>query len=181
MMVRVAFLFLSVGGLNSLCSQQAQFGASGYTDHGEWATSVRLSPAGRWQPGTTVNVSATLVVSDTHLASLASAKIAADGFCALVTAERTFDADGRLRLPSDERMSTLITPTGLPIEGGWQGAITNRFGYGFRTPLDQFQTRKLAEAVRRNGEREVNFNLTATLPPICRRGFTACAWTMASR
>jgi len=45
----------------------------------------------------------------------------------LITAERTFDAGGVLRLPSDERMSSLLTPTGLAIEGGVQGAVTNRF------------------------------------------------------
>ena len=83
-----------------------------------------------------------------------------DGFCMLATAERTFDADGRLRLGSDERMSTLITPTGLPIEGGWQGAITNRFGYGFRTPVDQLQTRRLEQTTARNGAREVAFDVT---------------------
>ena len=45
-----------------------------------------------------------------------------------------------MRLPSDEKMSTLLTPTGLAIEGGIQGAVTNRFGYQFGSPLDQFQT-----------------------------------------
>ena len=64
--------------------------------------------------------------ASTHLASLAAAGIKADKLCVLVTAERTFDADGWMRLPSDEKMSTLLTPTGLAIEGGVQGAVTNR-------------------------------------------------------
>ncbi|MBI4877975.1 MAG: hypothetical protein HY822_25375 [Acidobacteria bacterium] len=167
MLARFAALLIGLFGLNVVAADvsQLRFGDKGYTTHGEWSTAVHVSPRGKWQPGDTVNVSAVLVISDNHLASLRdTAKIAADGFCMLVTAERTFDAEGRLRLASDERMSTLITPTGLPIEGGWQGAITARFGYGFRTPVDQFQTRKLAEAVQRNGEREVSFQVSETLP-----------------
>jgi hypothetical protein len=56
----------------------------------------------------------------------AAAGIKVDGFCLLVMAERTFDADGWIRLSSDERMPTLLTPTGLGIEGGVQGAVTSR-------------------------------------------------------
>ena len=171
MMARLALVGFSLFGLHLLAADayQLKFGDTGYTDHGEWSTSAIVSPGDKWAPGAAVNVSAVLVVSDAHLASLAAANIKADGFCFLVTAERTFDSAGRLRLGSDERMSTLITPTGLPIEGGWQGAITNRFGYGFRTPVDQFQTRKIEEAIQRNGRREVAFSasetLGAALPP----------------
>jgi len=65
--------------------------------------------------------------------NLAAAGIKPDSFILLVTAERTFDSGGHLRLPTDQYMSTLITPTGLPIEGGPQGAVTNRFGGPYRT------------------------------------------------
>jgi len=70
------------------------------------------------------------------LQNLAGAGIKADNFCLLVTAERTFDAAGHLHFPTDQYISTLLTPTGLPIEGGAQGAVTTRFGGAFRTPLD---------------------------------------------
>jgi len=90
-----------------------------------------------------VSVDATFQMTYDHLRSLAAAGIRARSVCLLVTAERTFDADGLLRLASDERMSTLITPTGLPIEGGVQGAVSPRAGYGFRTPLDLFAAQRL--------------------------------------
>ena len=67
-----------------------------------------------------------------------------DNFVLLVTAERIFDSGGIFRLPSDQTMSTLITPTGLPIEGGVQGALTTRFGGPFKTPFDQFVSAPVA-------------------------------------
>jgi hypothetical protein len=157
---------LAVFGLNLLGADayQLNYGATGYTEYGEWSVAAIASPGNQWAPGTTVNVSAVLVVTDAHLAALGALNIKPDGFCALLTAERTFDAAGLLRLASDERMSTLLTPTGLPIEGGWQGAITKRFGYGYRTPVDQFQTRRLEEALRRNGTREIKFDMSEILP-----------------
>jgi len=107
-----------------------------------------------------------LQIAATHLASLAAAGIKADKFCVLVTAERTFDAEGWMRLPSDEKMSTLITPTGLAIEGGVQGAVTNRFGYQFGSPLDQFQTIPSTQTVSGDTQdtRVAVFSLPVTLP-----------------
>src|SRR5271157_263341 len=112
-----------------------QFVASGHTNYGDWSSNVTVSPAA-FQPGAAVTVDATLKVSAEHLQNLAGAGIKADNFCLLVTAERTFDAAGHLHFPTAQYMSTLLTPTGLPIEGGAQGAVTNRFGGAFRTPLD---------------------------------------------
>ena len=106
-----------------------------------------------------------LAVTDNHLQGLAGIGVKADGFCMLVTAERTFDAGGRLRLASDERMSTLLTPTGLPVEGGVQGAVTNRFGYGFRTPVDLFQTVPLGQTGLLEGGRQARFDVEDYLPP----------------
>ena len=61
-------------------------------------------------------------------------------------------------------MSTLLTPTGLPIEGGVQGAVTNRFGYGFRTPYDQYVTATMAQARETNGRTTVDFEVEQKLP-----------------
>jgi hypothetical protein len=113
------------------------FSAGGYTTHGNWSGNVVVSPA-NWQPGDTVTIDATLTGAANHAKALAAAGIKADSFILLVTAERTFDYAGHLHLPYDQYMSTLITPTGLPIEGGYQGAITTRFGQPFSTPFDQF-------------------------------------------
>jgi hypothetical protein len=87
-----------------------------------------------------------------------------DGVCLLVTAERTFDAKGMVRLGSDERMSTLLTPTGLAIEGGVQGAVTDRFaGYTFRTPVDQFTTKAFPVATI-PGQRQITLTASQVLP-----------------
>jgi hypothetical protein len=145
-----------------------RFNKSGYTTLGDWDSDVVAGP-NRWQPGAAVRVQANLRVWDAHLAALNGSGIKADGFVLLVTAERTFDADGWLRLPSDERMSTLLTPTGLAIEGGVQGAVTNRFGYRFRTPVDELVTVPLTATTKLDAYRMASFmvqtKLPATLPP----------------
>jgi Zn-dependent metalloprotease len=115
------------------------FAGSGETRFGTWRAEVDVS-TDRWSPGEPLQVDVAVHIGAAHLAAMAAAGIKADRLCVLVTAERTFDADGWMRLASDERMSTLLTPTGLAIEGGVQGAVTNRFGYPFGSPLDQFQT-----------------------------------------
>lgn len=99
--------------LISAWSAEFSFDGRCYANLGEWEASAVVSPRD-WRPGLPLEVRATLRIDESHWAALAKL----DGFCMLVTAERTFDADGRLRLPSDERMSTLVTPTGLAIEGG---------------------------------------------------------------
>ena len=144
-------------------AQTLRFSAAGYTVHGIWNTDAAVAPA-YWKPGDNVQFSATLLIDDSHLAGLLKAGIKVDGFCLLVTAERTFDADGWMRLPSDERMSTLLTPTGMPIEGGVQGAVTNRFGYGFRTPVDQLVKIPIGSADSTAGKRQVTFRTAQALP-----------------
>jgi hypothetical protein len=113
------------------------FTDGGHTTYGDWVADVAVSQAS-WAPNTKLTIGAVLQLSANHLSGMAKAGITADQVCVLVTAERSFDADGWIRLPSDERMSTLLTPGGLAIEGGVQGAVTNRYGYPFRTPLDEF-------------------------------------------
>ena len=126
---------------SSLCwgaPASLSFSVGGRTNYGTWSGEVRVSPAA-WTPGATVSLDSTLRVGAQHLQDLSAALgVKLDSFILLVTAERTFDAGGVLRLPTDQLMSTLVTPTGLPIEGGPQGAVTTRFGGPFRTPLDQF-------------------------------------------
>ena len=142
------------------------FSGSGQTAHGAWSAEASVSTS-RWKPGDTVQIFVTVQIGAGHLASLAAAGIKADRLCVLVTAERTFDADGWMRLPSDEKMSTLLTPTGLAIEGGIQGAVTNRFGYQFGSPLDQFQTAAASSLTDGSAPatKTASFPFTADLPP----------------
>lgn len=144
-------------------SQSLSFAASGQTTLGVWNSST-ATQLDKWVSGGYVNISANLSITDDHIKALASAGIRADGFCVLITAERTFDADGWMRLATDERMSTLLTPTGLPIEGGWPGAITTRYGYTWRTPVDVFTSRGISQTNRYAGQRLANFPISVQLP-----------------
>jgi hypothetical protein len=141
------------------------FGDTGHTDYGDWQADAIVTP-NVWRPSQSLSVSTTLHVTPEHIAALTKAKnIKPDGFCLLVTAERTFDAGGVFRQVSDERMSTLLTPTGLAIEGGITGAATNRFGYVFRTPVDIYATKTLAETKKNAiGEYEAVFSVSAFTP-----------------
>jgi len=147
--------------LPPVTAAEVRFGDDGYTDYGDWHADALFTPSA-WQPGMELQLSTTLQVTQSHLDELEKAGIKADGFCLLVTAERTFDSDGWMRLASDERMSTLLTPAGLAIEGGIQGAVTNRFGYGFRTPVDEFLTQPLKAP--EGGKRVATFQVRARLP-----------------
>jgi hypothetical protein len=147
---------------------QQNFTATGYTTYGHWWAEGTASPA-QWKPGERVSVRSKLVIGEQHLRNLAEDKILVDGFALLVTAERTFDTTGWQRFAADDRMSTLLTPTGLPIEGGTRGAITKRFGYLHQTPLDLLVKVPLTASERIDGRIETTFNaegaLAADLPP----------------
>ena len=140
-MLGSALVPLSSGPQAIRAVSELRFQDAGYTYYGTWLTSGSIRPA-RWTPGADVSVDVSLRVDDAHIQAIAdAAKVVPDGFCLLVTAERTFDAEGRFRQVNDEKMSTLLhTPFGLAIEGGVPGACTNRFGYDFRTPFDELQT-----------------------------------------
>jgi hypothetical protein len=160
------------GSLSSSANNfiEVQFGGTGYTNLGEWYAESTISP-GVWDPSSKIKISTTLTVTEEHLTALAFAGYKVDSFCVLVTAERTFDSEGWFRMADDERMSTLVTPTGLAIEGGIVGAATKRFGYyGFNTPIDEYMTKPLsaavvlpAEAADAVGRRQVTFAVEPAL------------------
>jgi hypothetical protein len=122
-----------------------------------------VSPA-TWKPGDTVTIDARLKQAGMHAKALAAAGIQADNFILLATAERLFDSAGHMHLPYDQYMSTLITPTGLPIEGGYQGAVTQRFGGAFTTQYDQFAKTPVAAAGLRSGDGSVLLHVWGQLP-----------------
>jgi hypothetical protein len=158
------FVFLaSLGFAILLPAQPLKFNVGGATNYGVWSGSVRLSSSS-WKPGDTVTLDASLTVSPDHLQNLAGAGIKPDSFILLVTAERTFDPAGHLRLPTGQNMSTLLTPTGLPIEGGPQGAVTTRFGGPYRTPLDLFLKVPTTVLGLLPGSQTVLFHTAAQLP-----------------
>jgi hypothetical protein len=146
------------------------FKSSGYTALGTWSVEATVSPSA-WKPGDPLKVAAILYLTEDHIAKLEKAAGSPiEQVVMLITAERTFDAGGILRLSSDEKMSTLISPTGLGIEGGVQGAVTDRFNaYAFQTPVDQLA--KVALPARQAGQSQRAIQLTGTqtlpakLPP----------------
>jgi hypothetical protein len=145
-------------------SKPIVFSETGWTEHGEWRAWGSVRPA-IWEPGLRLDLDLTLEVTDDHLAQLASDhNLKAEAFLLLVTAERTFDADGRLRQVNDEKMSTLVTPTGLAIEGGIQGACTNRFGYDWKTPVDELRTVLLPAAKKTAAAFQARFDVSTPLP-----------------
>jgi hypothetical protein len=139
------------------------YATPGWTVHGEWRAETEISPPD-WKPGDEVEIRTTLYFSRYLLASLELAGIRPDTVLALATAERTFDPEGRMRWANDERFSTVLTPTGLPIEGGVQGAVTKRFGYGFETPFDQFATLWLTSVRESAGSYAAEFRMVQRLP-----------------
>src|ERR1035437_6044112 len=161
--LRLVNLLLLAVSLASAASPPLSFPVGGHTNYGDWSGAVQVSPAA-WKPGDTVTVNATLKVSDRHMQNLAAAGIKPDSFILLATAERTFDAAGHLHLPNDQYMSTLITPAGLPIEGGAQGAVTTRFGGPYRTPLDQFVKAPIATEGLMPGDKRVLLHASGQLP-----------------
>ena len=176
-LILIAVSALSLGWA---ASAPLNFPMGGHTNYGDWSGTVQVSPAA-WKPGDTVTVDATLKVADRHLQNLSAAGIKPDSFILLVTAERTFDAAGHLHLPNDQYMSTLITPAGLPIEGGAQGAVTTRFGGPYRTPLDQFVKAPIAAEGLMPGDKRVLLHASGLLPADLPPGTSTCPTTSTCR
>ncbi|MDR3589497.1 MAG: hypothetical protein P4N41_07515 [Negativicutes bacterium] len=103
---------------------------------GEWGADIRLS-SGRWQPGNLVRLTAELTLSQPVFAGLTQSAPTAEELLLLITAERCFDSAGTLRFPAADGMSTLLTPTGLPIEGGTSGAVSRWAGSRHRNVVDE--------------------------------------------
>jgi len=142
---------------------QLSFSEGGRSDFGDWRADVRLSPTS-WQPGVVLHVDLFLHLSPGFMASLASVGAAVDAVVLLVTSERCFDPDGWLRLPIDERMSTLLTPAGLAIEGGNSGAISRYTGARFRNPVDQLRRVPVRDLQSTDSSRYAHFVLDIPLP-----------------
>jgi hypothetical protein len=139
------------------------FQATGHTGFGDWNATVSTRNM-ELTPGQPMDLQVDLQLLETHLAAFAQQGNPISALILLVTAERTFDTDGWMRLPSDEKMSTLLTPAGLAIEGGVQGAVTNRYGYAFKSPVDELRELPVASLRHNNGQATAHFELTVTPP-----------------
>ena len=137
----------------------SSFKGSGQTALGKWQADVVSSPE-ILRPGGPLTVDVALRIN----AMLKSAMADAKSLLMLVTAERLMDPSGRLRLPSDERMSTLLTPSGLPIEGGSPDAVSRHTGQNYRNPVDELVSLPWEELRETDAVTSAHFHLAATLP-----------------
>jgi len=136
----------------------------GSTRFGDWKATVSVGPR-VWSPGQQLSVKASLQITKGHLERMAAAGYPVEKVVMLVTAERTFDAGGFMRLASAEGMSTLLTPTGLAIEGGNPGAVTDRFGnYPYKSPVDELLELSPSVLVTPWDMTTASFAATPTLP-----------------
>jgi hypothetical protein len=94
-----------------------------------------------------------------------------DNVTALITAERDFDPQGNQHTPWDNTLSTILTPAGLPIEGGGSAAVSRYNGYTQRGPVDIMLEVPISNFTLANdtqwtsGKLYGSFNLPNNLPP----------------
>ncbi len=138
---------------------------------GRWKANIDYQPIS-WNPGNRVNASISLSLSSQLLDSLVEKYPNIDKICILITAERDFDSMGLQHIPCDYGASTLLTPSGLPIEGGGMMAQSRFTGSTYRTPVDILLEIPLAEFNDRDAASEwhnaaipISFDLPKKLPP----------------
>lgn len=120
------------------------FTTTGSSLHGNWSVDVQYDPLS-WTPGARINLATTLHLSNELMSTIKGTGLKIDGLCVLVTAERDFDSIGFQRSPWNEQFSTLLTATGLPIEGGGSSAVSRFSGHTYRTPVDVLLQAPLTE------------------------------------
>jgi hypothetical protein len=137
---------------------------------GNWSASIQYTPVS-WIPGAQVQLDVSLSFSNELYAAFKPPLMnAISSVCVLVTAERDFDPDGNQHVPWDEQVSTLLTPSGLPIEGGGSAAVSRLNGYTQTTPVDVMIEAPIADfgldsSQWLSGSILSSFELPADLPP----------------
>lgn len=126
------------GLLDDLSAEQKlEYQANVHSANGNWFTDFQVAPK-TWTANTTVRLAAALNFSQELLNNylLTYPTPIISNVCLLVTAERDFDPSGNQHTPWDESLSTILTPAGLPIEGGGSAAVSSYTGYAQKTPVD---------------------------------------------
>lgn len=144
-------------------SRAMQFSHDAKCSFGEWSAKVNVAQ-GYLQPGGSVKVDVELVLPAQLLSSMAAADLKINDYILLVTSERCFDANGWMRLPGDERMSTLKTPTGIAIEGGNSGAISKHTGSRHRNPVDELLRVPVSAAQKDEKGSRIRFSTQVAIP-----------------
>jgi hypothetical protein len=125
-----------IGLLDDLTDQQkVKLQTASHAANGNWSTNFEISPP-TWTAGAKVRIAVALNYSEELLSNFKLTYPRVDNSCLLLTAERDFDPAGYQHTPWDEQVSTILTPAGLPIEGGGSAAISSYTGYTQKTPVD---------------------------------------------
>jgi len=169
--LKAAAVASSIGVINPLSILSAETAqeipinikSSGLTPFGGWKADIRLTPQ-LWKPGDKLDIEVSLQLDPSLLKNLSDTGMSITSLLMLVTSERCFDPTGRLRLPSDEGMSTLLTPTGLAIEGGSAHAISRHAGSLYRNPVDELVKVPTDKVLGSEGGMTVLFRSQPRLP-----------------
>lgn len=161
----------SYSNQSQINNEGRNFSAVANAKLGKWKTYVEYQPTS-WNPGARVKINVTLSFHKELLNAFLKKYQNIEGVCILLTAERDFDAKGLQRVPWNQGVSTLLTPGGLPIEGGGSSAVSRFAGYSSRTPVDIMLEAPLSSFHEEdeapewlNGTITASFYLPKDLPP----------------
>ena len=160
------------GLLDDLSPQQkVERYAAFHSASGNWSTEFQIAPQ-TWIGGEKVRLAATLSFSQELLNNyMLTYPNTPSNACLLITAERDFDPSGNQHTPWHESVSTILTPSGLPIEGGGSAAISSYTGYTQKTPIDIMvevpltSFRLESQGLWNKGTFSSNITLPQDLPP----------------
>ncbi len=137
---------------------------------GNWSAQVAYTPL-TWTASARVRLAISLNVSKEVLNEFRAYWNRIDNATVLITAERDFDPQGNQHVPWDNTVSTILTPSGLPIEGGGSAALSRFQGYTRRSPVDIMIETPFAQFTIKNDTGWANgtlygsFDLPNNLPP----------------
>ncbi len=150
--------------------QKLKYQTTVHAQLGNWSTYFEAAPP-TWTPGATVRFAAALNLSEELFTNYKAIRQNVDSAWLLITAERDFDPAGYQHTPWNEQLSTILTPAGLPIEGGGSSTLSNYTGYSQKTPVDHMVEVSIASftvdgsSLWRSGIFWTAFNLPSNLPP----------------
>lgn len=104
-------------------------------DYGPWQVQLRL-PAGPWRSGHPIEGEAILQVPTVTLQAMRQDRLIPERWLCLLSSERLFNSRGELRLINGIGCSTFLTPSGLAVEGGLQGALSSQAEKNYRPYID---------------------------------------------
>ncbi len=141
-----------------------QFTGQAKSTLGEWSATLDLSK-GALHPGTLLSIQAELTLSPAWRTAVTQAEGLPGEYLLLITTERLIDSQGWMRFPADERMSTLLTPTGLAVEGGSSSAVSRYAGSRYKNPVDELVKVPVQQMQLSGNNGKLIFSAKPLVPP----------------